>query len=296
MKHWYFTGWLWLGMIPLVVGQNKTEAPSTFKQICFYTIDKEGFEDFLEMEKAVRTQEYRAVFIAIRKMRQQLKNFKPEDYSRAFELWYLGNYTDFNTQVQVAKEATLASLKTYEERLHHNSAVYYDHRLFLEHYLAFTTEAFYPEYWFMSQERYFSEGVVERVRRQNPEEGYELFSNSTFYRPFDLFNSMAEREQKDIREYLDVPAAALDTTSFIPYSYMALNRSTAAYILEHFNLDDATQEITLDREIRALQRFLANVRSGKIYLIARFNHLEIRRMRTIEGRKKRENLPTTAND
>lgn len=285
MKHWYFL-WGLLGCIwTTVQAQNKIESPTTFKEICFYTIDKDGFGDFLTVQKAVKEGQYKPIFAAIRQMRQALKAFEPAD--RGFELWYISNYTDFEAQVQVAKEATLASLQVYESRLHAEAALYYDHRQFLEHYLAFKTEAFYPTHWFMSQERYFSKGMVERVRRENPEEGYQLFTNSDFYRPFELFNEWAEDEQEDIKSYLDAPTTLLDTTQFIPYSYMTLNRSTASYILQRFNLDDATQDIVLDREIRALRRFLTNVQSGRIYLVARFNHLEIRRMRAVEIHKQR---------
>lgn len=285
MKHWCLFWGLLLWMGAAVSAQNKIESPTTFKEICFYTIDKSGFEQFLALQKAVKQRQYKPVFAAIRRMRQNLKTFEPPD--RGFELWYISNYTDFEKQVEVARGATLASLQVYESRLHAEAALYYDHRQFLEHYLAFTTEAFYPAYWFMSQERYFSKEMVQRIRRQNAEEGYQLFTNSDFYRPFELFNEWAEEEQQDIRDYLEAPPEQLDTTRFIPYSYMTLNRSTASYILQTFKLDDATQEITLDREISALRRFLTNVQSGKIYLVARFNHLEIRRMRAVEIHKQR---------
>ncbi len=275
--------------------QNKTELPKTFREICFYTIDKAKFEQFLEVQQAVEDKQYRLVYAAIRDMRQSLKSFAIEKYNRAFEFWYMGNYTDFDNQAEVAKEATLASLQTYENRLRVQRALYYDHRLFLEQYLAFLTEPFYQAYWFMSQERYFSRDLVTRIRQQNPEEGYQLFSNSIFYRPFKIFNEWAEKEDKAVKEYLDAPSMMLDTSTFIPYSYMTLNRSTASYILQTFDLDDATQDLQLDREVRALKRFLLNVQSGKIYLVARFNNLEIKRMEAIEARKKRkENSSTQA--
>ncbi|MGH1339817.1 MAG: hypothetical protein ACRBFS_27100 [Aureispira sp.] len=276
-----------------VQGQNKTELPKTFSEICFYTIEKTKFEQFLTVQKAIEEEDYRLVYAAIREMRQDLKSFAVEKHNRAFELWYIGNYTDFDAQAGVAKEATLTALQTYENRLRLRQALYYDHRLFLEQYLAFETEPFYQAYWFMSQERYFSRGLVKRVRQQNSEEGYQLFSNSTFYRPFSIFNELAKEEGEAIREYLDVPSGGLDTTTFIPYSYMTLNKSTASYVLQTFDLDDATQDLQLDREVRALKRFLLNVQAGKIYLVARFNNLEIKKMQAIEARKKREALPTS---
>jgi hypothetical protein len=289
----YYCCCCWLLLACCGQAQNKTELPKTFKEICFYTINKAEFEDFLTLQTAIEQEQYRPVYTAIREMRQQLKNFEAAKHNRAFELWYIGNYTDFDAQATVAKGATLAALQTYENRLRIGRALYYDHRLFLEQYLAFKTEPFYQAYWFMSQERYFSQGLVQRVRQENSEEGYLLFSNSNFYRPFAVFNQLAEQEGEAIRDYLEAPQELLDTTTFIPYSYMTLNRSTASYILQHFNLDDATQDLQLDREVRALKRFLLNVQSGKIYLVARFNNLEIKRMQDIEARKKRSELPPT---
>ncbi len=274
--------------------QNKTELPKTFSEICFYTIDKTNFEEFLTMQAAIDAEQYRLVYTAIRDMRQSLKTFAVEKNDRAFELWYIGNYTDFDAQAEVARQATLTALQTYENRLRLGRALYYDHRLFLEQYLAFKTEPFYQAYWFMSQERYFSRGLVERIRQQNSKEGYQLFSNSAFYRPFVVFNEMATQEGEAIRNYLDMPTQQADTTTFIPYSYMTLNRSTASFVLSQFDLDDATQDLQLDREVRALKRFLLNVQSGKIYLVARFNNLEIKRMQAIETRKKRAMPPTSA--
>lgn len=275
-----------------IQGQNKTELPKTFSEICFYTIDKVKFEQFLTLQKAIEEENYRLVYAAIRMMRQDLKNFSMEKHNRSFELWYIGNYTDFDAQAEVAKQATLTALQTYENRLRLRQALYYDHRLFLEQYLAFETEPFYQAYWFMSQERYFSRGLVKRIRQQNTEEGYQLFSNSTFYRPFHIFNELAKEEGESIRAYLDASPTMMDTSVFIPYSYMTLNKSTASYILQTFDLDDATQNLPLDREVRALKRFLLNVQTGKIYLVARFNNLEIKRMEAIEARKKRTTAPS----
>lgn len=277
-----------LGICSTSFGQNKTDIPSTYSEVCYFTIKKIAFEDFLAVKKAIDREEYGIVHAAIRKMRSSLKGFSPNSQNRAFELWYVGNYTDFDQQAIVAKEATLASLKSYETRLRTRDALYYDHRLFLDQYLAFATEAFYPEYWFMSQERYFSRNLVDLIRKLNQEEGYKLFTNSEFYYPFDVFNEMAAAEDEEIEDYLEAEETGSDTTTFIPYSYMTIGKGTASYILESFDLDDATQEIDLNREVRALKDFLTGVRKDKIYFVARFNHLEIRRMKAIEALKKRD--------
>ena len=270
------------------MGQNKTNIPTTYREVCFFTIKKAEFEHYLKVKKSIEEEDYGLVYAAIRKMRNTLKGFEVSDNDRSFELWYVGNYTDFEQQAMVAKESTLAVLRSYENRLRTRDALYYDHRLFLEQYLSFETEAFYPDYWFMSQERYFSKAAVERVMLMNKEEGKKLFSNSEFFRPFDVFNEMAANEEREIKDYLDVEEMILDTSTFIPYSYMILDKTVAAYILQTFNLDDATQNIDLDREIRALKRFLTNAKSDKIHLIARFNHIELRRMRALEAEKKKK--------
>jgi hypothetical protein len=274
------------GICSTSYGQNKTDIPSTYSEVCYFTINKTAFNDFLTIKKAIDREEYTVVYAAIRKMRSSLKKFTPNSQNRAFELWYVGNYTNFDEQAEVAKNATTAALKNYETRLRVGEALYYDHRLFLDQYLAFATEAFYPEYWFMSQERYFSRDLVELVRKLNQEEGYKLFTNSEFFYPFETFNAMAMTENEEIGEYLE--GEEIDTATFIPYSYMTIGKGTASYILTSFNLDDATQEIDLNREIRALKGFLKKVEEDEIYFVARFNHLEIRRMKEIEALKKRD--------
>lgn len=268
--------------------QNKTDIPTTYSELCFYTIEKATFDKFLAVKKAIDREEYAPVYAAIRKMRTSLKGFTTTNHNRAFELWYIGNYTDFEEQAMVAKESTLANLKNYEHRLRLRDALYYDHRLFLEQYLAFETEAFYKDYWFMSQERYFSRDVVNRILAMNKEEGEKLFTNSEFYRPFDIFNEMAKDEEAEIKDYLDIEEMLKDSSTFIPYSYMVLDKSTASYILQTFVLDDATQDIDMDRQVRALKRFLMNTKSNKIYLVARFNHIELRRIKALEAQKKRQ--------
>ncbi|CAA6829768.1 MAG: Unknown protein [uncultured Aureispira sp.] len=272
-----------LGICSTAFGQNKTDIPSTYSEVCYFTIKKVAFDDFLAMKKAIAQEAYGPVYAAIRKMRSNLKGFVPSSQNRAFELWYAGNYTDFDEQSIVAKGATLAALKNYETHLRTGEVLYYNHRLFLDQYLAFVTEAFYPEYWFMSQERYFSRDLVDLMRKLNPKEGYKLFANSEFFFPFDVFNEMANTENEEIGAYLE---DGLDTSSFIPYSYMRLGKGTASYVLASFDLDDATQEIDLNREVRALKKFLTGVKNDEIYFVARFNHLEIRRMKAIEALKK----------
>lgn len=266
--------------------QNKTDIPSTYSEVCFYTIKKEAFEEFLRIKKAVDREEYGAIYGAIRKMRNNLKGFAITEHNRAFELWYLGNYTEFEEQVQVALNSTLASLKSYESRLRTRDAVYYDHRLFLEQYLAFKTEAFYPVYWFMSQERYFSRFTVERITSMN-KEGYKLFVHSEFYRPFEAFNEMAKLEEYDIKDYLDIQNLVNDTTVYIPYSYMTMDKSVATYVLQNLVLDDATQKLDVDRQVSSLKKFLNAVKDDAIYLVARFNHLELRRLKAIEEQQKK---------
>ena len=280
---------LLLGISATSFAQNKTDIPSTYSEVCYFTINKVAFEDFLAIKKAIEREEYTVVYAAIRKMRSSLKGFTPSSQNRAFELWYAGNYTNFDEQAMVAKDATLASLKSYEIDLRDREALYFDHRLFLNQYLAFATEAFYPKYWFMSQERYFSRDFVKLIRQLNPKEGYKLFTNSEFFFPFEALNDMAMAENEEIGEYLvDKSEVDVDSISFIPYSYMAIGKGTASYILETFDLDDATQEIDLNREVRAFKDFLTNVKKDKIYFVARFNHLEIRRMEAIEALKKRD--------
>ncbi len=258
--------------------QYKTEEPNTYQNLCFYVINKQNFSDYKKVKKQVLAKEYVAVLPLIRKMRVALHQFKLEEHNRAFELWYIGSYTDFEEQVKSAKESTIAFLRNYENRLKSKQALYYDHRMFLEHYLAYETAYFYPEFWFMSMERYFAKSTVERIVRDN-EEGRKLFQNSEYYRPFDVFNDLAESEEADVKDYLDMDQLILDTTTFIPYSYIALNQPNASYILANFDLDDATQDIDTDRQVTALKKMLQAVADNKAILVARLNLVALRRFR-----------------
>jgi len=259
-------------------GQNKTDKVSTYKKICFYAIDKEGFEEYQKVKKEVLDGNYSSIRPIIRKMKKALKNFEITDHNRAFELWYIGNYTDFEKQVKTAKQSTLAILENYLKLINQNDALYYNHRMFLEQYLAFEAEAFYPEYWFMSMERYFSLKTVDRIRSMN-KDGHKLFKNSEFFRPFDIFNSMAQQEEEDLKDYLDMDRFIKDTSTFIPYSYVILDQSIASFVLQKMTLDDATQDIDTDRQVNALKKFLTKAKSGTILLVARLNLIELRRLK-----------------
>lgn len=267
----------WLVLSGSLAAQYKTERPATYQQMCFYVIDKAKFEDYKTIKnQLLEEKDYSSVAGILRKMRNDLKQFELSKHNRAFELWYIGNYTDFEQQVETAKESTLAFLKNYETRIRNKKALYYDHRMFLEHCLAYQTAYFYPDFWFMSMERYFALKTVERVTKSNAE-GEKLFKNSEFYRPFDIFNDLAASEEKDIKDYLDMDKFILDTTTFIPYSYVALNQPNASYILANFELDDATQDIDTDRQITALKKMLEAVAENKVLLVARLNLMELRR-------------------
>jgi hypothetical protein len=285
LKIFFYISLLFFISSSFAFSQNKTNNPSTFGDVCFYTIKKDEFENFLKIKEAVEKEDYSLIYPEIRRMKARLKKFKVAEHDRSFELWYVGNYSDFNEQAIVCRESTLSAIKHYELRLRTDKALYYEHRLFLEQYLAFETEAFFSEYWFMSQERYFSQEAVKRVVSMNNREGKKIFSNSEFYRPFNVFNKLAANEELEIEDYLGVDKKIADTTSFIPYSYMILDKSVAAYILQVFKFDDATMQVDVDREITAFKRFLKQTKEGSIYLIARFNLIELRKLKDFETKK-----------
>ncbi|MCH2022821.1 MAG: hypothetical protein MK207_10125 [Saprospiraceae bacterium] len=258
--------------ITIVKSQNKTIQPSTFSSVCFYTIKKKEFQNYINLKKAIDNKDFSPVFIALKKMKSHLKSFNEKDSDRNFELWYSGNYIDFKNQISISKESTLTSLREYEKRLRQKKAIYYDHRLFLEQYLAYETEAFFADYWFMSQERYFSIEAVERMIKLNPIDGNKLFNNSAFYSSFNIFNNMSYAEENNIKTYLN--RKDTNTKSYIPFKYMLLNQSNAGYILNNCLLDNTTMNLKVDREISALKMFLESADKGLIYLVARFNQLK----------------------
>ncbi len=288
MRNKFYALLLIASMIPVgLLAQYKTENPSTYQSLCFYVINKKGFVQYEAVKKAILQKEYKTIYPLLHQMKASLHQFELSKHNRAFEMWYIGNYTDFEQQVLTAKESMLAIVKDYENKLRNKNAVYYDHRMFLEHYLAYTSAYFYADFWFMSMERYFALATVNRVIADN-EEGHKLFSNSEFYYPYDVFNDLAKSEENDIKDYLDMNDLIHDTTSFIPYSYVAMHASSASYILQQFELDDATQDVNTDRQVTALRNMLEAVQSGKALLVVRLNLIELRRMEQLKAAAKLE--------
>lgn len=265
------------GMILSLQAQNKIDRAKTYRELCFFTIDKLKFEDFLEMQEAVWKRDYRKLLKAAREMERDLKKFDEYETNRSFELWYIANYVDFDEQLEVVRKATLASIETYRKRLRHNTARYFDHRQFMIQYLAYSTEVFYPNYWFMSQERYFSHKAINRIKSDN-EDGYKIFEVSEYHKPFPAMDKLLAHEEDEMKHYLRIGEYGEDSTGIaekpmIPYSYLLFDRQAAAYILAHFKMDDATMDLNTDREVRALKRFLLKVKADKIYLLLRFDGL-----------------------
>jgi hypothetical protein len=264
-----------------LLGQNKTKSPSTYEPLCFFTINQANFPKFIQLKEAIENEDYASVFLAIKKMRTQLKKFKPEAFDRGFELWYIGNYSDFKAQANVAKASTLNLLKHYENRLRMDNALYYEHRHFLELYLSYTTEAFYPEYWFMSQERYLSKKTVQRIQNDNTM-GADLFDYASFYDDFLPLNDLSEKEQQATSDYLDLEKEVAQKTSFIPYSFLQISPKNAQYLLDTFTWNDSSLDIDVNREIRAFQQFLQAAKAQQIHLVARFNLLQLRQLKKMQ--------------
>lgn len=263
------------------IAQNKTDAPQTYRHTCFYAIEKEGFNAYLEAQHAVANRDYKALYPLIRQMRRDLQQFDMSVIERSFEFWYSANYTDFEKQLIAAQTSTLAALDLYEERLKNGEALYFDHRAFLNNYLAYTSEGLFRLFWFMSMERYFSNNLVNRISTQNPD-GYKLFSLSEYYHSFDYFDETLAQEEDEMKRYLGigdygVDASGIEKQPLIPYSFAVLDKAVAGYIMDNFVLDDATQELDIDREIRYLKRFLAKARAGTIWLVVRFDGIPFQR-------------------
>jgi hypothetical protein len=272
---WLFCSLLLLMMLVSVGAQRKIQNAKTHKEVCFFSIDKEQFEEFMDLQRAIWKKDYRKALKACREMERVLKKFDPNQTNRSFELWYIANYIDFDEQVEVVKQATLKSLETYRKRLRLNTARYFDHRQFMVQYLAYKTEVFYPEYWFMSQERYFSYNAINRIKAAN-EEGYKIFEASEYHKAFEPIDELLAHEEDEMKHYLRIGEYGEDSSGIadkpmIPYSYLIFDREAAAYVLENFELDDATMDLDTDREVRALKRFLIKVKVDEIYLLLRFD-------------------------
>jgi|GEM_PF-3897713 len=258
-----------------VFGQNKTERPITYAKVCFYTIEKQGFERFLEIVEAVQKGEERKIQAQIRKMLKNLRKFDPRQTNRSFELWYTANYSDFEQQVEVVRSATIKSLQIYRSRWRSNQCHYFDHTAFLMQVLAFESERFYPHYWFMGQERYFSETLVETIRAAAPTGLPDIFEYSDLHQEFESMQNLQSWELNQMMRYLQIGPYGADPEGIgqkplIPYSYGLINRPAASYLLQQMEFDDRSLDLELNRQVRALERFLKTCRAGEIYLLLRF--------------------------
>ncbi|WCL81962.1 hypothetical protein PPO43_02460 [Saprospira sp. CCB-QB6] len=258
-----------------LLAQNKTERPTTYAKVCFYTIEKGGFERFLEIAEAVQKGEERKVQAQIRKMLKDLRKFDSKQTNRSFELWYRANYSDFEQQVEVVRSSTIKSLQIYRARWRSNQCHYFDHTAFLMQVLAFESERFYPHYWFMGQERYFSETLVENIRAAAPARATDIFEYSDLHQEFEVMQALQAWELDQMKRYLQIGPYGTDTEGIgqkplIPYSYGLINRAAASYLLQQIEFDDRSLDLDLNRQVRALERFLKTCRAGEIYLLVRF--------------------------
>lgn len=261
--------------------QNKTERPTTYSKVCFYTIEKQGFERFMEVVEAVQKGKERKVQAQIRKMLRNLRNFDSKKTDRSFELWYRANYSDFEQQLAVVRQSTIKSLETYRARWRRNQCHYFDHTAFLMQVLAFESERFYPDYWFMGQERYFSETLVRRVRAAAAKDLPPIFEHSDLHKEFTPMSALQAWELDQMKRYLQIgpyreDPGGIGQKPLIPYSYGIILRPEASYILEQIVFDDRSLDLDLNRQVRALQRFLKSCRAGEIYLLLRFEERPFR--------------------
>ena len=136
-------------------------------------------------------------------------------------------------------------------------------------YLSYVGEFYYPNFWFMTIERYFSEETVARIKKDN-KRGRDLFCQSTFFVPYEPLNQFAEEESEEVKKYLLIDSLN-QGYDFQPYFYMELKPNEATNILNSFTLNKRTLDIPTDRQVAAMEKRLMDLASGKIQLIVRYN-------------------------
>ena len=255
----FISGSLW--------SQNKIEKALTYDAVCFYTIDKSKFDAFIDMKAWIDQKKYRLVLAELKKMQSDLNQFSEKKIDRAYELWYVDNYVDFKKQVMTACESMQNNLSFYEKKLKKKDVLYYEHRFFLELYLAFKTEYLFPEFWFMTQERYFSKQVVRQLKNDNAQ-GNKLFEPSSYYSSFDALNRILKEENDQTAAYLGMEN---DNVEFVTQSFWSLNTKAAQQILKTFQFNDSSMDVDSNRAIRAIKKFLGLVTENKIYLLLKIN-------------------------
>lgn len=264
-------------LIPFSIwGQYKTDIPLTHKETCFLAIDRTAFQGYLQVQYALQRGNYRPARHYLNQMQRALKQFKINEHEHSFRIWYQTHYRDYKEQVETTRRNTLASLKNYERSLRRNEAQFFEHRQFLKELLAYLTEYFYPNFWFMTMQRYFSQNFVEQFTAKNAQ-AEKLFQYSSFFVPFSYFDRLLEEEKHYLQQHLQIGPYGNDPKGIggqplIKYSYAQLPPATAGYILSTFDIDDTTPDLDYNREMSELRRMLRRCKERKIWLIVRFNN------------------------
>ncbi len=249
--------------------QHKIEESKAYNVMCFLAMDTSTTRQLIQMKNALYEGDRNKVLQTIRSMKRSLQEFDLYNQNRSFQLWYQGNYTDFKNQVINAKNSTLTALDHFERKFKRNDLLYYDRRQFLEMYLSFIGEYYYPDFWFMTIERYFSEATVARLRTDNTGKP-DLFSRSQLFQLYAPMNQLAKEESSEVEQYLRIDALN-QGFDFQPYIYFELTPQVAADILDSFSLRNRTLDIPTDRQIDTLIKRLQDLAMGRIQIIVRFN-------------------------
>lgn len=263
-------------LLPLPLwSQYKTDIPQTHQEVCFWALEKEGFQEYLNLRKDMEKGHYRLAAQQLRQMIRALQQFKVNEHRHSFRIWYQTLYEDYDEQLANTRRSTLAFLEDYERRLHKGDLRFFEQQRFLQELLAYRAEYFYPAFWFMSLDRYFSQAFVKTFTDKNPE-AEKLFQYSDFFIAFSYFDCLLEKEERHLQQQLNIGPYGTDPRgigqqALIKYSYAQLPPATASYILSTFDIDDTTPDLNYNREMSELRRMLRRCKQGKIWLVVRFN-------------------------
>lgn len=248
--------------------------PNTYKDMCFYTLDKKGFDEYLMLYELVKRESPQKAAPELKTMLAELKTFDVLTAKRDYRQWYETFFTDFETYAQNAQNGMYKLMEMYKKLLSERKNKYYHDNMFLHFCLARKADYFFKDFWFTGPERYFSNSFVQKFSEMNPE-GDKLFKISEFYYSFERFNRLLVDYEDELHRHLHIGQYGEDVWGYldhdlINYSYWYVNPTTAAYILRNFKMNEQTGNPFQDYEMATLRKYLELARDGKIWLVGRF--------------------------
>lgn len=252
-----------------------SNTPITYDSVSFFALKREGLEDYLKLFQLTKENGSSELMRYCNLLTKSMAAQKDTLETHLYRNWYENYYSDFDKYVANSATSTEAIVKMFQTAILEKRDKFYHQEFLLTQYLCFRSEYFFPKFWYVGIERYFSKNFVRRFCIMNQEEGINLFRPSSFYYSFDKLNNTLEVKREELKEYLNIGQFGTDDYGYlhndlIGYAYWYIAPETASYILQNFNLNNNSGTPYFDSEMTFLIKMLEAARDQKIWLVAKF--------------------------